>query len=252
MFFLSFLLFAVASLWRHPNSPFWSACFTVRPSNLPPQRWKRSLRTDDRKLARQISDTVDDAGRNVLSEQAITAFTEKIRDAKARAAVAEIFADVFRSVSGREFGEAPYARSRIPGWRATNPPIVAIVSQIQPRCGRFSRFLGAAADRDLIGFGPRDDLLVLHFRDQLADRLAPASVNRDLKIVKQMFKTAAQRFKIESPAHFVPGVRKDADRQTAPRIHAPRARSTFCELRVEVNGKELFSPDFTPASASRI
>jgi integrase len=33
-------------------------------------------------------------------------------------------------------------------------------------------------------------------------------VNDKLKIVKQMFKTAAQRFKIESPAVFVPGVRE--------------------------------------------
>ena len=95
---LTFVLtVAVASLWKHPNSPFWSACFTVRPSNLlPEERWKRSLRTEDRKLARQIADMLQDAGRNVLSEQAITAFTEKIRDSKAKAAVAQIFTDVFR------------------------------------------------------------------------------------------------------------------------------------------------------------
>jgi integrase len=70
-------------------------------------------------------------------------------------------------------------------------------------------FLGAAADRDLIGFGPRDDVLIIQFRDHLADRLAPGSVNDALKIIKQMFKTASQRFKIESPAHFVPGMRTD-------------------------------------------
>jgi len=69
-----------------------------------PQHWKRSLRTGDRKLARQIADTLDDPGWNVLAEQAITSFTDKIRDAKTRAAVAQIFADVFRTLSGREFG----------------------------------------------------------------------------------------------------------------------------------------------------
>jgi integrase len=36
--------------------------------------------------------------------------------------------------------------------------------------------------------------------------LAPGSVNDKLKIIRQMFKTASRRFKIESPAHFVPGV----------------------------------------------
>src|SRR5262249_11121100 len=147
----------MGSLWKHPNSPFWSACFTVRPSNLPPQRWKRSLRTNDRKLARQIADTLDDAGRNVLSEQAITAFTEKIRDSKTKAGVCEIFADVFRSVSGREFG-AGSLRAFADSW------LVEIKPQLSPRSypkyelavRTFVRFLDAIADRDLIGFSARD------------------------------------------------------------------------------------------------
>src|SRR5439155_4616621 len=57
--------------------------------------------------------------------------------------------------------------------------------------------------------GPRDDVLIIQFRDHLAERLAPGSVNDVLKIVKQLFKTASQRFKIESVAHFVPGVREN-------------------------------------------
>ncbi|HEY4273207.1 MAG TPA: tyrosine-type recombinase/integrase [Candidatus Udaeobacter sp.] len=199
----------MASLWKHPNSPFWSACFTVRPSNLPPERWKRSLRTGDRKLAQQIADVLDDAGRNVLSEHVITAFTEKIRDAKTKAAVAQIFADVFRSAAGREFG-AGSLRAFADSW------LTGIKPQLSPRSypkykltvQSFVSSLGGAADRDLIGFGARDDILILRFRDDLANRLAAASVNTRLKIVKQMFKAAAQRFKIESPAHFVSGVRK--------------------------------------------
>jgi integrase len=183
----------------------------VRPSNLlPEERWKRSLRTEDRKLARQIADMLDDAGRNVLSEQAMTAFIEKIRDSKAKAAVAQIFADVFRSVSGREFGAGSlraFAQSWVSGLQThlgsrSYPKYKAAVQA-------FLTFLGKVADRDLIGFGPRDDVLVIQFRDHLVERLAPGSVNDILKIVKQMFKTASRRFKIASPAHFVPGVRED-------------------------------------------
>jgi integrase len=198
----------VASLWKHPKSPFWSACFTVRPSNLlPAQRWKRSLRTEDRKLARQIADMLDEAARNVLSEKEITAFIEKIRDSKGKAAVAQIFADVFRSVSGREFGVGSL-RGFADSW------LTGVKSQLSSRSypkykaavQAFLTFLGKVADRDLIGFGPRDDVLVIQFRDHLAERLAPGSVNDKLKIIRQMFKTASRRFKIESPAHFVPGV----------------------------------------------
>jgi integrase len=184
----------------------------VRPSNLlPEERWKRSLKTEDRKLARQIADMLDDAGRNVLSEQAITAFTEKIRDSKVKAAVARIFADVFRSVSGREFG-AGSLRAFAESW--VNGLQTHLGSRSYPKykaaVQAFLTFLDKVADRDLIGFGPRDDILVIQFRDHLAERLAPGSVNDILKIVKQMFKTASRRFKIESPAHFVPGVREDA------------------------------------------
>jgi integrase len=200
----------MASLWKHPDSPFWSACFTVRPANLRPERWKRSLRTADRKLARQIADMLEDAGRNVLTEQTISAFTEKIRDSKTKVAAAQVFADVFRAAAGREFG-AGSLRAFANSWVAAMKP------QLSPRSypkydlalRSFIISLGDAADRELIGFAARDDALVLRWRDELANRLAAGSVNTSLKVVKQMFKTAAQRFKIESPAHFVSGVRKD-------------------------------------------
>jgi len=198
----------MASLWRHPESPFWSACFTVHVPQS--QQWKRSLKTRDRKLARQIADTLDEAGRGVLSERAITAFVERIGDGKARGAAEQIFKDVFRSVSGREFGAGSlraFAESWVSGLQVHLSP------RSYPKYKRavqsFLTFLGKTADRDLIGFGPRDDVLVIQFRDHLADRLAAGSVNDALKIIRQMFKTASQRFKIESPAHFVPGVRTD-------------------------------------------
>lgn len=169
------------------------------------------MRTGDHKLARQIAGALDDAGRNVLPEQTIIAFTEKIRDAKTKSAVVQIFADVFRCASGHEFG-AGSLRAFANSW------LSGIKPQLSPRSypkydlalRSFISSLSATADRDLIGFGARDDVLVLRWRDDLASRLSAASANTSLKVVKQMFKAAAQRFKIESPAHFVSGVRKDS------------------------------------------
>jgi integrase len=141
----------------------------------------------------------------------ITAFTEKIRDSKARAAVIQIFSDVFRFVSGREFGAGSF-RAFADSWLAGIKPQLSPRSypKYESAVRSFIKFLGAAGDRDLLGFGARDDVLVLQFRDHLAGRLAPGSVNDVLKIIRQMFKTASQRFKIESPAHFVSGLRKNA------------------------------------------
>ena len=199
----------MASLWKHPKSPFWSACFSVHSTPVYPERWKRSLKTKDRKLARQIADALDDAGRGVLSENAITAFVERIGDGKARGAARQVFTEVFRSVAGREFGAGSlrgFAESWLSGLQTHLGP------RSFPKYKRvvesFLTFLGKVADRDLIGFGARDDVFIIQFRDHLADRLAARSVNDALKIIRQMFKTASQRFKIESPAHFVPGVRR--------------------------------------------
>jgi integrase len=207
----------MASLWKHPQSPFWSACFTVHAPHS--QQWKRSLKTRDRKLACQIADTLDEAGRGVLSERDITAFVERIGDGKVRGAVAQIFRDVFRSVSGRQFGAGSlraFAESWVSGLQTHLSP------RSYPKYERavqvFLAFLGETADRDLIGFGPRDDVYIIQFRDSLAERLAPGTVNLILKIIRQMFKTASQRYKIESPAHFVSGVRRDAAQAAQRRV----------------------------------
>src|SRR5437660_42667 len=93
----------MASLWKHPNSSFWSGCFTVH-SGTQPSRWKRSLRTSDRKLAARVADALEDAGRGIMREGDITSFCENIRDTRVRRAATTIFCDVFRAVTGREMG----------------------------------------------------------------------------------------------------------------------------------------------------
>src|SRR4051794_39419347 len=93
----------MASIWRHPNSSYYSACFPVH-STIGPQRWKRSIKTKDAKLARRIADMLDDAGRGTLTEQDINSFGEKIYDVRTRGAVKEVSAEVFGAVNGREMG----------------------------------------------------------------------------------------------------------------------------------------------------
>jgi integrase len=201
----------------HPASPFWSACFSVY-SGSDYQRWNRSLRTRDQKLAGRIADALEQAGRGILSERDIVAFIESIVDGRTRRTVDQIFRDVFRSVSGRQFGAGSlrvFAESWVSGLKTHLSP--RSFPNYERAIQLFLTFLGKTADRDVIGFGPRDDIVVIQFRDHLATRLSPGSVNDTLKIVRQMFKTASQRFKIESPAHLVPGVRTDTTTHAAGR-----------------------------------
>ena len=93
----------VARIWKLPTSPFCAACFNVHTS-ADVLRWKRSVKTADRKLSRRVADALEEAGRGAMDERAITSFCEKIQDLRARRATEEAFADVFRAVAGREMG----------------------------------------------------------------------------------------------------------------------------------------------------
>ena len=170
-------------------------------------RWKRSLKTTDRKIALRIVDALEEAGRGLMDEHAITSFCEKIQDLRARRAAEQTFADVFCAVAGREMG-AGSLRAFCQSWLESLRREIAPISFLRYKqvSEEFVAFIGSAADRELMGFGNRDDVLVIQFRDHLAERLSPASVNTSLKIIRQMFKTASQRFKIENPAGLVGGI----------------------------------------------
>src|ERR1041384_7360965 len=104
----------MASLWKHPASPFWVACFTVH-SAIGPERWKRSTKTDDRKLAQRFANLCEEVGQGAPNEKEIAAFCEKSADRKTRAAAKKTLGDVFRAVHGREFG-AGSLRAFIKNW----------------------------------------------------------------------------------------------------------------------------------------
>jgi integrase len=187
-------------------------CFTVH-SGAAPQRWKRSLKTSDRKLGQRLADALEETGAGRLFEKEISSFVEGVRDARARNAVRGIFADVFRAVTGRDIN-AGSLRSFVNSWLENIRNELAPQSYLRYRqvAVQFLAFLGSAADRDVLSFGSRDDVLILAFRDALAKRLARGSVNVTLKIVRQIFKAAEQRFKIESPARLVSGLKtRDED-----------------------------------------
>lgn len=201
----------MASIWRHPNSPFWTTCFTVHgPTET--ARWKRGAKTSDRKLANRVAEAFEEAGRGSFGEKEIVSFLQSIDDLRTRKAAQKTFHDVFRIVAGREIG-AGSLKAFSSSWLQALQPQIAGTSfpKYKRAVTEFIEFIGQAADRDLIGFGNRDDILVIQFRDHLRARLSASSVNDALKIVRQMFKSAAERFKIENPAALVRNIKKDPE-----------------------------------------
>lgn len=182
-------------------------CFTVyRPGA--PARWKRTLKTKDRKLAQRLADALGDAGTGRLAERQIAQVVESVPDGRAKKAARKVFSDVHRAVTGRDIG-AGTLRNFVQAWLKTMEPELALQSfaRYQQVARDFLKFAGAEADRDLTTFSSRDETLVFSFRDALAGRLSRASVNVSLKIVRQFFKAAEMRFKIENPARFVSGLK---------------------------------------------
>lgn len=230
----------MASLWKHPDSKFFVGCFTVH-SSLGREQWKRSLKTQDRKLARKVADALEEAGTGLtnnreISEKEINTFLEKIADTKSRAATAKIFADVFRTVTGREMG-AGSLRAFAASWLEMIRGEIAAPSFLRyAQVTRdFLAFVGAAADRDIMSFSLRDELLLLGFRDELAKRVSPVTTNVSLKVVKQMFRAASERFKIENPARDVKGLKvRKAERSSRRQFTLPE----LGRIVREVHGSE--------------
>src|SRR5262245_49794957 len=108
--------------------------------------------------------------------------------------------------------------SRILARRNQGATIASFVSEIRTGSADIRPLSRRDSPSGFNRINARDDVLILRFRDDLASRLSAESVNTRLKIIKQMFKAASRRFKIESPAIFVAGVRKDATRANQRRV----------------------------------
>lgn len=172
------------------------------------RRLKRSLKTTDRKLAQRLADALSDIGAGRLSEKQINAIIEAVPDVATRGAMREASSDVHRLTTGRDIG-AGSLRAFTTAWLEKLRPQLAAQSFLRyDKVVRdFLQFLGSEADRDVMSFGARDEQLILDFRAALSQRLSRSSVNVMLKVVRQFFKAAEQRFRIDNPARLVSGLK---------------------------------------------
>ena len=194
----------MASLWKHPQSRYWTACFTDRTGK---QR-KRSTGTTDRKAALKLANEYEEAARK----------RRTARQAR------EVIGDLHRELTGEDL-PAVTTRAFLAGWlerkkAETSPATWAFYSKT---VGKFLTYLGDAAAAE-IGEVTRDH--VTRFRNEEAKTLASKTVNHDLKCLKMIFKAARRDGAlIEDPSEFVDTVRQGAATEkrrpfTIPEIQA--------------------------------
>jgi len=156
----------MASLRKRAGSPYWVACFAESDGS----RAQRSTGTTDRRDAQRIANHFEDA--------ASQGRERRLTESRARKVIADIYALANRgtlpSSTVRDFFASWLKRKELEAGEKTH-----IRYGITTR--QFLEFLGPRADQDLSHLTSRD---VADFRDELAEKLTPGTVNTSLKILR--------------------------------------------------------------------
>jgi integrase len=185
----------MASIWKHPKSRFWTACFTDRNG----RRLKRSTKTTDRKCALKLAEQFEEASRKKRTAQ------------QAR----RVLQDVHRSITGEELASLS-VRDHVENWleEKRNSTAPATRAFYKYASGKLLAFLGEAAERDLCEITRQD---IIRFRSAEAKLLAVKSVNHELKCVRMIFKAARRDGLIsEDPTEFVEVVKGRSESKRRP------------------------------------
>jgi integrase len=162
----------MASLRKHPKSPFWFACFTLPDG----RRTTRSTGATDRRTGQRVANEFEDAAKSASAGTFI--------ESRARKAIADIYAmahpERLSSSSLRDFLDSWLKRKEIEAGEKTHAKYSSVVSQ-------FKEHIGAKARRDITNITAAD---ITQFRDSLAKRVTPGTVNVALKIVRSAFAQA--------------------------------------------------------------
>ena len=180
----------MASILKKPTSQYWFACF----SNTDGRRLKRSTKTTDKKLALQIAQEYEAATR-------VKRTTSQVR---------KVIAELHEQLN-KEALPNKTIKEFVAEWLERKEPEVAGSTLVfyKVATGKFLRWLEADADRELSEITRQH---VTDFRNDEAKRLAPKTVNHDLKCLRMVFKDARREGLIsEDPSEFVEVVRQRKD-----------------------------------------
>ena len=158
----------MASLWKHPNSKFWVACYTDRDGR---QR-KQSTKSTDRRAAMRIAQDLEDAHRlNLTAHQ-----------------VRHLYSETARTLAGEAFQSAG-VRDFMGAWLKRREAELAKSSRAAYRqaIDRFLKHLGERENAPLDRLTERD---VLSFRDSIAAELSQTTANNLLKLVRVILNAA--------------------------------------------------------------
>jgi integrase len=178
----------MASIWRHPRSQYWTACFR----DLNGRQRRVTTKTTDKKTARKIAEAYQQSTRTERTLKQLNQTLDRLHE---------------------EFSGQKVVRTTLRGyvaeWLATKEPETArsTLAFYRGSLGKFVAFLGERADGPLARI---DRTEIVAFRNALAAKLSSRTVNHDLKAVRMLFRSARRDGLVgEDPAEFVDPVRRE-------------------------------------------
>jgi integrase len=169
----------MASLWKHPKSRFWTACFTDENG----RQLKRSTKLTDRNKAM------------LMAQKFEAAYRMKLTEAQAR----KVVSDIFEQIHGEQLYHAT-ARTFLTDWMANKKSETSpgTRKRYQNAVDKLLAFLGDRADRDIAYIHKRD---LAALRDKTAAELSVSTANTDLKILRVAFRQAViDGLRLDNPA----------------------------------------------------
>jgi integrase len=194
----------MATVLRKPTSKFWFAAYRDASG----RQYRRSTFEIDKKRAQKVADQYQLIAMRKGNPQ-------KVRETIAHF-LKEHYQEDLPNVTVRQFVNR-WLQDRN---QETSPATMAIYEKTSER---FLSFLGSGAER---GIASVTRTKITDYRNDLAGKLAAATVNRDLKIVKMIFRKARlDRYLFEDPAEGVNIVKRRSHEKSRRPLTVPEIQS---------------------------
>lgn len=228
----------MASLWKHPKSSHWTACFDAI-AGAAILRCKRSTGTSDRKLATKIAWELEETGRGRRSAEEIKAFLGGIKDLEARRVAQRTLDDTLRMATGKGI-ETRTVRAVVDAWLARTKGEVSRASYLKYDgvAQGFLKSLEGKADLD-VALLRREEIAA--FRDKEAARVSTSTANGELKIVRMICNAAEADGLARNEARHVKLLKSHREAQARRAFTLPELKRVLAACDAEWRSMVLFS-----------
>jgi len=213
----------MACVWKHPQSKYWYARFIDRAGIKRNRSTKVVAKESTRKQAEKIAAEYEDAANRKRTARQVR----------------EVIANLHAEITG-EAVVTVTLREHVTAWLARKEPenAPATMKSYHSAMVRFLESMGSRADVDISAVTSAD---LVKLRNALAKRVASATVNRHIKVLRMLFKAAEREgLLVDNPAQHVDTVKKQAARAERRAFTIDELRAVLAVTDNEWRGMVLF------------